>query len=408
MWRYRFLIMVCWAVGFLPPSLARGATVASAVVVAGLMAVKWRRSPADRRLPLLSASVASLALAGVWALAIVDQAQPLAVLVVDDFSVLCVAVLVVVATRGIWSRAAATTLVVELGPAEHRGQPVEDQLARFLADPALKLRYRSPGLSWFDEQGRSAPDPDAEELEVTRASAPAGGQVALVHGAGSSPDPGLAEAAAAAAALVLDSARLKAELHARSDELRASRRRLLTAGDAERRWLEERLNSEVLANLRQVEQLLANRPALDATVVALRNAMAEVSALGLGLYPPALARHDLGGAFVELARLCSVPVTVELTGELGPVPAPVREALWFVCSEALANVARHSGASEAEVHAVLNELTVSIEICDNGRGGATLNHGLRGLADRVEALGGTLAIDSPLGGPTAVRAELPT
>jgi signal transduction histidine kinase len=82
-------------------------------------------------------------------------------------------------------------------------------------------------------------------------------------------------------------------------------------------------------------------------------------------------------------------------------------AIWSFCSEALANGACHSGATAAEIDAIAAAASVVIEVSDDGRGGATLERGLRGLSDRAEALGGVLTVDSPTGGSTAIRLELP-
>jgi signal transduction histidine kinase len=85
----------------------------------------------------------------------------------------------------------------------------------------------------------------------------------------------------------------------------------------------------------------------------------------------------------------------------------LQAATWFVCSEALANVARHSGASSARVEVALRGGELRVEVRDDGRGGAALERGLRGLEDRVEALGGAFWLESPRGGPTTVGAALP-
>ena len=95
-----------------------------------------------------------------------------------------------------------------------------------------------------------------------------------------------------------------------------------------------------------------------------------------------------------------------MLGDVDRLPDQLREAAWFVCSEALVNVARHADASRVTVRAVEHSGAFVIEITDDGRGGAKITRGLRGLADRVEALGGTLVLESPAGGPTVVRAQL--
>jgi signal transduction histidine kinase len=254
------------------------------------------------------------------------------------------------------------------------------------------------------------PAPDGQPGAVTRAGVAGGGEVALLHGPAGPGDQRLADAAAAAAALALDSARLEAALHARAADVRSSRRRLITAADAERRALEKQLSDGPLADLRRVDRLL------EATTLngprdlrdELHAAITELTALGRGLYPPALARAELAETLQELARRSPIPTTVDITGELSSLTDDLRATTWFICSETLANVARHSGASRAQVTLRIQPGTLLIEIRDDGRGGATPTRGLRGLTDRVEANAGTLTIDSPTGGPTAIRAQLPT
>jgi signal transduction histidine kinase len=120
-----------------------------------------------------------------------------------------------------------------------------------------------------------------------------------------------------------------------------------------------------------------------------------------------LADRGLGAAVATLADQTALPVTV--SGELEERPPPaVESAAYFVVAEALANAAKHSGASRISVEVARRGDRLEVAIEDNGRGGAdSLGSGLTGLRRRVEALDGTLAVTSPEGGPTTVRAELP-
>jgi signal transduction histidine kinase len=133
---------------------------------------------------------------------------------------------------------------------------------------------------------------------------------------------------------------------------------------------------------------------------------AELAALGRGLYPPVLVRADIGEALGELAGRAQVTTSVAVEGD-GDLPNGHRAALWFICAEALANVDKHAGATSAKVRLRVDRRTVTLELSDDGRGGAIPRRGLRGISDRVEALGGRLEITSPPGGPTHVTAELP-
>ena len=121
----------------------------------------------------------------------------------------------------------------------------------------------------------------------------------------------------------------------------------------------------------------------------------------------ALTQDNLGSALTELSNRCPVRTTLELHGDVDAASEPTRAAAWFVCAEALANVARHSNASDVLISASANDKLFVVQVTDNGRGGAAMGSGLRGLADRVEALGGEFTLDSPAGGPTVIRAALP-
>ena len=394
-----------WVAAVLPLAAARPATACAAALISVVAASHSRRAAADQRRALLAGAAAALLLASVWTLAIVDPGGGTALLVLDDLAVMGAGSVALFAAAGAWSRRAVSTIVVELGPGRP-GRPVSAQLARALADPALEVLYRVPGIGWVDEEGEPSNGPDGEIGTVTRASAPGGGEVALVHGNVGATDPRLAQAAAAAAALVLDAARLEAEVRTRSGEVRASRRRLLTVADAERRSLEGRLSDDVLVPLRSVERMLAPHHDTAAFVAALRDTIAEVTVLGRGLYPPALIQADFAAALADLGQRCPAEAEIEVLGDIDRLPDQLREAAWFVCSEALVNVARHADASRVTVRAVEHYGAFVIEITDDGRGGARITRGLRGLADRVEALGGTLVLESPPGGPTVVRAQL--
>jgi signal transduction histidine kinase len=388
----RALIVASWIAALLPFGAARICT----IVVAGAVALVGVGVPA--------LSLAAIALAATWTLAAAAALPSHVELALVDVATAAAAAVPLIAVSRLWSREAGRALVVELGSGRP-GLPLTRRLAKALADPELQLRYLLPDDGWVDERGAPAAAPD-EDGPVTRVAAPAGGEVALVHGARAAPDARLARAAASAAALSLESTRLDAEVRARARDVAESRRRLLTAADDERRALEQRLSEDVLTRLRHVDRLLAGN-GLAEERRELESAVQELVALGRGLYPPSLARSDPEEAFRELARRSPVPTTIELVGAFDALPEAQRAAAWFVCSEALTNVARHAEASAARVRIVVDERALEVQVEDDGRGGATLERGLRGLADRIEALGGRLKLVSPAGGPTVLRATLP-
>jgi signal transduction histidine kinase len=138
-----------------------------------------------------------------------------------------------------------------------------------------------------------------------------------------------------------------------------------------------------------------------------KRALAELRDLARGIRPSLLAERGLGPALTALAARSPVPTGVELDVPDGLSPA-IETATWFVVSEALANAGKHSGARRAVVRVHGAGGRLHVEVADDGRGGADAGgSGLGGLRKRVQALDGTLAVDSPPGGPTAIRAELP-
>ena len=139
-----------------------------------------------------------------------------------------------------------------------------------------------------------------------------------------------------------------------------------------------------------------------------KNAMAELRDLVRGIHPSVLADRGLDAAISALAERCAVAVSVDVDLSVRPPPA-VETAGYYVVAEALANVAKHAEARSAAVEVRRIGDVLRIEVRDDGRGGAhrVAGSGLEGLTQRVEALDGSLAIDSPAGGPTTVTAVIP-
>jgi signal transduction histidine kinase len=195
-----------------------------------------------------------------------------------------------------------------------------------------------------------------------------------------------------------------------------SRRRLLEAGDEERRRLGEQLGEgpegrlvEVAARL---EQLAADAggevgAALRRLSDELHTTRVQLQEFGQGIRPRTLTDGGLRPALAELARQSSVPVDVKAPDRRF---APAQELVaFFLCSEALANLEKYARASRARVTVFASDDELRVVVGDDGAGGADPRRGsgLRGLADRVEALGGRLRVESPVGGGTRVEAVLP-
>jgi signal transduction histidine kinase len=212
---------------------------------------------------------------------------------------------------------------------------------------------------------------------------------------------------------------LDAELQERMEELRASRARLVTAGDAARRRLERDLHDGAQARLVALALLVRTARMrvtgddelaglLDRAQEELQLSLAELRELARGIHPAVLTERGLEPALHSLVARAPVPVTVEAhTAER--LPAPVESAAYFVVSEALANVAKYARATQASVMVERVNGHVTIEVADDGIGGADAGRGsgLRGLEDRLAALDGMLWLDSPAGEGTRLRAKIP-
>jgi signal transduction histidine kinase len=318
------------------------------------------------------------------------------------------------------ARSAAADFVVEL---EHTPPgSVRDALARTLGDPSLELALWLPERgAYVDGDGRPLVLPDrSPDRAVTLLGAADAPVAALIH------DPVLLErrallaAVGAAARLALENERLQADLRAQLAELRASRARIFSVGDEERRRLERDLHDgaqQRLLALGLALQLSRARLAPDANGAAelldeadaeLRAALDELRELARGIHPAVLTEHGLASALSTVAERSPVPVTItELPA--GRLPAPTEAAAYFMVSEALANVAKYAHASRVRVRVVHEDGRALVDVEDDGVGGAdpTRGSGLRGLCDRIQALDGELAIESPPGSGTHLHAEIP-
>ncbi|MEO8687652.1 MAG: ATP-binding protein [Solirubrobacteraceae bacterium] len=212
---------------------------------------------------------------------------------------------------------------------------------------------------------------------------------------------------------------LDAELQERMEELRASRARLVTASDAARRRLERDLHDGAQARLVGLALLLRTARLrapgdheltglLDRAQDELRQSLAELRELARGIHPAVLTERGLEPALQSLVARAPVPVSVDARSA-ERLPGPVESAAYFVVSEALANVAKYSRASHATVSVERTNGHVTIEVADDGVGGADAGRGsgLRGLEDRLAALDGTLRLESPAGEGTRLRARIP-
>jgi signal transduction histidine kinase len=316
-----------------------------------------------------------------------------------------------------WERADVTDLVVELGAA--RSGTLRGALSRALGDPSLEIGYwLEEAGSFVDSEGRvlSLPDP-ASKRRVTRIERGDQPVAVILHDPAVLDDPGLLEAVTVAAHLAASNARLQAEVQARVVELTASRRRILDARDEERLRLERRLREGAQHRLEQLAETLrrsrvsaAGAQTIDRIVHAeeqLSRTLEELRRLALGLHPRIFSEQGLEAALASLAE--GFPVRVELEVTTDRMAPPVEAAAYFVCAEALANVTKYAFASTVTVSVTADDTAVAVMVEDDGVGGAdpARGSGLRGLADRIGTLGGTLGIESDAGHGTRLTAEIP-
>ncbi len=399
-----------------------------AAAIASVVVRWWRSSPAGRR-PLAPVYLAALV---VGLRAILEEVVVAVGLVKDgsdllrlaelaSFALIPLSVLMgLLAAR--LARTAVADLVIELGKTPEPAR-LRAALAQALGDPELELLRWSPERAAYVDDSGQAVDPSdrAGSRAVTlleRAGIPL---AAIVHDPALLDDPGLMPSVATAMRLEVENERLQAEVTRQLAEVRISRARIVEAGDAERKHVERNLHDgaqQRLLSLSLALRLLRSRlgPDADPAVLAdvdavskeLREAISELRELARGIHPTVLVQAGLREALLTLAERSPVPVVVEAAPAERFEPT-VEATAYFIAAEGLANVARYANADRAAITAAICGDRLTIEIRDDGIGGAdpSRGSGLRGLCDRVEAVGGRFEIDSPVNGGTRLRADIP-
>jgi signal transduction histidine kinase len=386
---------------------------------------RWRRgSPAERR-DLVPMWAAACLLSTVYLVGVVASPDPR-----DRFSYLLSeirALLEVVApVLFVWgllstklARSAVSDLVLELDRSLAPGD-LHARLARYLGDPTLDLVYAlDRGRRWVSVDGRSVSIPTATEeggRSVTLIERDGEPLAALIHDPAL--DEGLVRAAGAAAGMSIENERLHAEVRAQLEEVRASRQRIVEAGDRERRRIERNLHDgaqQRLVFLSLALGVIRDRDGVDPTTAndlgeasaLLREALGELRELASGIHPAILSEEGLVAAVHSLADGSSIPVLVQ--ADIDGLAPSVEATAYFVVSEALANVAKYANASSAAVVITCRGGRLRVEVSDDGIGGADPRRGtgLRGLEDRVATVGGTVTVHSPSGSGTLIVAEMP-
>jgi signal transduction histidine kinase len=318
------------------------------------------------------------------------------------------------------ARAGVGDLVLEL---EHaRPEDVRAALARTLGDPTLEVAFWLPETGTYaDAAGRPVELRADGARAVTRLDHDGEPLAAIVHDPSLLEEPRLVGAAGAAARLALENAQLQADMRAQLTQVQESRVRIVSAADEERKRIERDLHdgaqqrlAALALQLRSAQRRLDSREADPAVETLLESAVAELQAaneelreLVRGVYPAILTEDGLAAALESLAL--RNPFPVELDVPEARFPAQVEATAYFVACEGLANVAKHAQASRASICIARRNGVLAVEIADDGVGGARPfdRSGLSGLADRVEALGGKLRVESPTGAGTRVVAEIP-
>jgi signal transduction histidine kinase len=364
--------------------------------------------------PLAGGAVARLTVAGPG----VEQAVPWGY---EAVLVLIAAGFLADMVRGRWTQAVVTRLVVDLGEGTGTGT-LQARLAHALGDRSLAIAYWLPETSGYvDESGNPVVLPGAGSGKAVTVIEQQGERIAaLVCDAAVLDDPGLMDAVASAARIALSNVRLRAKVRRQVAQLDASRRRILEAGDAQRRRLQQELRAGAGQRLKEVKELVdlglqgAHAAADGAVAARLEDARRELDAaqdelqeLAAGIHPVVLTERGLGPALSCLAERAPVPVRLAVPAQR--LPAAIETAVYFICSEALTNVGKYAHASRAELAVRAEGDLVTVLVADDGIGGAdpSAGSGLKGLADRVEALGGRFRVESPAGGGTRLLAEIP-
>jgi signal transduction histidine kinase len=331
-----------------------------------------------------------------------------------------VAVLTVAVTNwvGAGLRVLARSLLLTSLPA---GAPVRETLAQSLGDRSLSIAYWLADKETFvDERGYPVPLPEPGSDRAWTAVDYDGRRVAaIMHDASLEATPELVQAAAAAASLALDNERLKADLRARVEELRASRVRIVEASNEARRRLERDIHDgaqqqlvAMALDLRLLRNRLGHNPEakelVDLIDAKLSAALEDLRELARGIHPGILTDRGLASALEALASRAPIRVRCEIDLPARP-PASVEAVAYFVVTEALTNVLKYARAQDAVIRARYEGGDLVLEMQDDGVGGAdeSRGSGLQGLRDRVGALDGTLSVVSPPGAGTRIQARIP-
>lgn len=325
--------------------------------------------------------------------------------------------------RGRLARASIAELVVDLGKA-HTPDERRDAIARTLGDPSVTIAYWLRDENrYVDLAGHDVDLPNSDDRAATQVVRQGRRVAAISHDRALSEEPELLSAVAAAAAMALENEQLHADLRARLEDLKSSRARIVEAADTERKRIErdlhdgtqQRLTSAIMSLGMAEATLTAEQLVAKSWLAQTRNTLAialdELRDLSQGIHPSVLTSSGLRPALEDLVYVTPLPVTLIIRPDDldRRLPVAIEQGAYFVVAEALTNVTKHAAASGVIVTLCRQESRVSVSIRDDGNGCADPDKGtgLRGLADRIHALGGTFSINTDPNAGTEVRAEIP-
>ncbi|MEV4318134.1 ATP-binding protein [Actinocrispum sp. NPDC049592] len=399
--------------------------VAVATAVVAVLLVRWITSTRPARRVLAPVFVTGL-LGAVESVVgpVLGEGVPWAHEVLSDIGHLAVLLLPLAFLAGVWRVRLGRTTVADLLVRLPRASPTElqDLLATALGDPSLRVGYyRADHADYVDREGRPLVIPSYQAVTVVERD---GRRVAaLVHDPALRDDRHVLEAVTSAAALELDNQRLAAEVRAQLVEVRASRARIVAAGDDQRRRVERDLHDgaqqqlvTVALLLRLAQQQLDSSPDRDAkladylrrSAAGLEDALRELRELARGIHPAVLSEAGLLAALRALAARSPRPIELREV-PLPALPAPVEATAYFVAAEAVTNALKYASARTIRIEVRHDKDELHLEVTDDGVGGADLTRGtgLLGLRDRASALDGELVVRSSTGAGTSVHVVLP-
>ena len=421
--------------GFVDAVLLPAAQATSVIVLAGVVVQLLRRL-------LRGTSLMRLELVPVLAAAVVRMAATIAFLLARgaDPKAQLTELLGAIAWLGtplvsvgfliglVLSRARAANALGKLSGALVRpsAQQLRDVIADAVDDPSLEIVYRTSGdpAEWVDDRGRLVTLPEAAGERATTEIRSGGVPVAaLIHDPALAEAPVMTEVAYGFAQMALQNQRLEAELRSSLAALNASRSRIMSAADEERRRIERDLHDgaqqRLLALAIELElagELVTRDPRqgakrLHELVQDVNETMADLRSLASGLYPSVLVERGLVEALTETAAACSLPTTLS-THDVGRYAPEIEGAVYFCCREALQNAAKHAaGATAAEIRLWEEGAAIHFEVRDDGAGFSPTaggeGTGLTNMRDRVGAMGGTLALESHPGQGTRAMGAVP-